>query len=111
MVIHLIRISPSDSVYSDPRPVVVALALLSRTPSLDFTVPLMTLADQILNRNLYLIVSSTAAADEGDVLNQISNSDTPSFAPAGFGRNGHFRHCWLVWGLLQWAEPARTLVL
>ena len=77
------------------------------------TVLLMTYAEQILKKNLYFIVSSTAVVGKNSALNQVS-SDTASFTPAGFGRIGHFRHCWLVWEHVQWVKLGRlrlTLVL
>jgi hypothetical protein len=66
---------------------------------------LMTDADQILKRNLYFIVSQTAPGKNG-ALNQVC-SDTASFSSAGFGRIGHLRHYWLVWGHVQWANTTR----
>jgi hypothetical protein len=60
--IDLIRMSSSDSAHSNSRSVVVALALLLCALPLHFVVLLMTYADQILNRNMYFIVSSTVVA-------------------------------------------------
>jgi hypothetical protein len=66
-----------------------------------------THTDQILKRNLYYIVSSTAVAGKNKWYAEVPNSGTPYVASTGLSRISHFRHYWFVLGHVQWAKPER----
>lgn len=99
--------SPSDSARIHSCSVVVALAVLLCALSLHPMVLFVTHAYQILNRNSYYIVSSTAVVKINGMLNRVSNSGTPYVASAGLSRISHFRHYRFVLGHVQWAKSER----